>query len=102
MAKFAVIKTGGKQYLVKESDELVVDKLALEVGKTAALETLAIFKDDGDIKLGDPLLKFTTEVEILENIKGDKVRIARFKSKVRYRKVRGFRQHLSKIKILKI
>lgn len=103
MAKFAVVKTGGKQYLVQENDELIVDRLALGSRKTVELETLAIFEDEGEkIQLGTPLIKTKTEVEIIENIKGDKIRISRFKSKVRYRKVKGFRQHVSKIKILKI
>lgn len=103
MAKLAVVKTGGKQYLVKENDEIFVDKLALEKGKKLELETLAIIdSENGAVTLGKPLLKEKTKAEVLDTVQGDKVRVARFKAKVRYRKTRGFRAQLSKVKILKI
>lgn len=103
MAKLAVVKTGGKQYLVKENDEIVVDKLALEKGKKLELETLAIIDSEkGVVTLGKPFLKEKIKAEVLDNMQGDKVRVARFKAKVRYRKTKGFRAQLSKVKILKI
>ena len=103
MAKLAVVKTGGKQYLVKENDEIIVDKLTFEKGKKLELETLAIIDGDaGSVVLGKPYLKERIKAEVLDNIQGDKVRVTRFKSKVRYRKTKGFRAQLSKVKILKI
>lgn len=103
MAKLAVVKTGGKQYLVKENDEIIVDKLTFEKGKKLELETLAIIDGDrGSVVLGKPYLKERIKAEVLDNIQGDKIRVTRFKSKVRYRKTKGFRAQLSKVKILKI
>ncbi len=103
MSKIAVIKTGGKQYLVKEGDVLYVEKLPVEKGKKVSFETLAIY-DEGSKKaeIGKPILKTRVEAEVLEQVKGDKVRVARFKAKVRYRKVKGHRQFLSKVRITKI
>ena len=102
MSKLAVIKTGGKQYLVKENDEIIVEKINGD-SKKLELETLArIDTDKNLVDLGTPSLKELTKAELLENVKGDKLRIARFKAKVRYRKVKGFRAQLSKIKIIKI
>lgn len=102
MSKLAVVKAGGKQYLVKENDEIFVEKVNGDK-KKLELETLArIDVDKNLIDLGNPVLKGTTKAELVENVKGDKIRIARFKAKVRYRKVKGFRAQLSKIKILKI
>ncbi len=102
MSKLAVIKTGGKQYLVKESDEIIVEKVSGD-NKKLELETLAkIDTEKGTIDLGTPSLKEATKAELLESVKGDKIRVARFKAKVRYRKVKGFRAQLSKIKIVKI
>lgn len=101
MAKFAIVKTGGKQYLVKENTEIMVDRLSAD--KNIELETLALFEDDSKkIEVGTPHLKTKVKAQVIENLKGDKIRVARFKSKVRYRKVRGFRAHLSRIKILSI
>lgn len=100
--KFAVIRTGGKQYLIKENDELFVDRLPYEEKKAVELETLATFTDEKDLVLGMPVLAKKTKAVILQNLKGDKIRVAKFKAKVRYRRVRGFRPQLSKIKIEQI
>lgn len=103
MSKFAVVKSGGKQYLVEKDDELLVDHLGSEKNKTVALETLALFDTEKNtVQIGEPFLKNKTEVKILEHLKGKKIRVSRFKAKVRYRKVKGFRPQLSKIQILKI
>lgn len=103
MTKFAVVKTGGKQYLVKEKDEIIVDKIEQDAKKTVGLIKLAEFDDkEEDVKLGDPILKDKVDAQVVEQLKGDKIRVAKFKSKVRYRRVRGFRARLTKIKITKI
>lgn len=103
MTLYAVIKTGGKQYLVKEGTELYVDNLNLEKNKDFHLETLAIFDEEAkSFDLGKPLLDKKVEAKVLDNLKADKIRVAKFKAKVRYRRVRGYRHQLSKIKITKI
>ena len=101
--KLAVIKTGGKQYLVKKNDELFVDRLPLKKGDKVKLDTLAVIENEKeDVNLGTPILENKTEAELLDHIKADKIRVAKFKAKVRYRRVRGYRHSLSKIKITKI
>lgn len=102
MAKLAVIKTGGKQYLVRENEEIYVDKIVGDK-KEIDLETLAIFDDASDaMELGTPAVKSMTKAQVIENVKGDKIRIAKFKAKVRYRKVTGFRSELTRLKIVSI
>ena len=103
MAKFAVVKTGGKQYLVKENDDIIVDKVLTEEKKDLELETLATFDSEGtDLALGTPLLKSKVKATVVGHMKGDKIRVAKFKAKVRFRRVTGFRPHLSKLKIVSI
>ncbi len=103
MAKRAVIKAAGKQYVVKENDEIVVDRLNGNADQEIELEALASFDDtDGSFEAGTPSLKKTVKAKILESGKGEKIRVARFKSKVRYRRVTGFRPQLTRIKILQI
>lgn len=102
MVRYAVIKTGGKQYLVKEKDEFYVDRFEGKEKDKIDLDTLMIFDDNQELELGTPILKEKVKAEIVEHVKGDKIRVARFKSKVRYRKVKGFRPYLTKIKIIKI
>ncbi len=102
MQKRAVIRTGGKQYLVKENDVITVDKLTVPEKKKVEIDTLAIFDEENVFELGRPTLGAKTEAEVLSHLKGDKIRVARFKAKVRYRKVKGFRSQLTQLKITKI
>ena len=103
MVIYAVVKTGGKQYLIKEGMTVTVDQLNLEKGKKTQLEVLLKFDEEGKaFELGQPLLKEEVSAEVIDNVKGEKIRIAKFKAKSRYRKVRGFRARLTKLKIIKI
>lgn len=103
MVTFAVVKTGGKQYLVKEGLEITVDRLQAKEKEKVGLETLMTFDEEGNnVELGYPLLTKKVQAEVVSNTKGDKLRVARFKAKVRYRKVRGFRPFLTTLKIIKI
>lgn len=103
MSKYAVVKTGGKQYLVKENDELIVDHLDQKEKDLIELPVLAVFDDaTAEVELGAPEMGKKAKATVIVQLKGDKVRIAKFKAKSRYRKVKGFRAQLTKIKIGKI
>jgi len=103
MVKYAVVKTGGKQYLVHEGMEITVDLMDAEKSKKVELESLLKFDDEGKtFDLGTPLLKDKVTAEVVDHVLGEKIRIARFKAKSRERKVRGFRAKLTKLKIIKI
>ena len=97
----AVIKTGGKQYLVEEGDVISVEKLEIEAGKTLQLETL--MKADGDkLELGTPALSGMVSAEVVEHGRGKKIEIVKYKAKSRYTRRTGHRQAFTKIKITKI
>ncbi len=100
MQTHAVVQIGGKQYLVKEGDEVVVQNIGREPKETLDFPILMTFNDSNEVEVGAPELKKTAKGEVIENMKGDKIRVAKFKSKVRYRRVVGFRPQLSKIKIV--
>jgi len=103
MVMYRVVKTGGKQYLVKDGMEITVDLIESEKGKKVELETLLKFDDEGKtFELGAPFLKDKVTAEVVDNVLGEKIRIARFKAKSRERKVRGFRSKLTKLKIIKV
>ncbi len=102
MTKIAVIKTGGKQYLAKEKDVLVVDRLNFEKDANVELDLVAVFDPEGDVELGTPLLPKKSTAKIIEHVAGDKIRIGRFKAKARYRKVTGFRPKYTKIEIVSV
>jgi large subunit ribosomal protein L21 len=103
MAKIAVIKTGGKQYKVKEGDTLKVEKLLGESGDKLKFDTLMIAETDGSsMDLGGPSLGEKVEGEIVSQGKGKKVLVVKYKSKTRYKKTTGHRQDFSQVKINKI
>jgi large subunit ribosomal protein L21 len=100
---YAVVQTGGKQYIVKPGDVIVVDKIDASVASRVSLTKLAAFTHDGShVELGSPQLGQGVQAEVLEHGKGDKVRVAKFKAKVRYRRVKGFRHCLTKLKIIQV
>jgi large subunit ribosomal protein L21 len=100
MSLYVVVQTGGKQYIVKEDDVLVVDRLEGKENDKIEIEKLAQFDSEkGTVELGTPKLG-KVNAQILSHIKGDKIRVAKFKAKVRYRKAKGFRAQLTKLKIL--
>lgn len=99
---YAVIRTGGKQYMVKEGDTLKIEKLVADVGADLNLEVLFIGDDKG-VKVGAPLVAGAkVTAKLLEHGRGKKIRIVKYKPKSRYRKVAGHRQPFTKIQISKI
>lgn len=101
MSKIAVIKTGGKQYKVKEGDVIKVEKLEAANGQKVKLDTLLIALGD-KLELGQPSLGEKVEAEVLETAKGKKVTVVKYKNKTRYKKTVGHRQQFTALKILKI
>lgn len=101
---FAVISTGGKQYIVREGDSLTVEKLDLEVGKSVEFVPLLVSDDEGaNVKVGTPTVAgATVTATVTEQGKGEKIDIIKFKRKVRYRRHTGHRQPFTKVKIEKI
>ena len=100
---FAVIKTGGKQYLVKEGDVLTVEKLDIEAGQPVTFEVLLLSDEEGkDMKVGAPILSAKATGEIVEHGRAKKISVVKYKPKVRYAKRRGHRQPFTKVKITKL
>jgi large subunit ribosomal protein L21 len=101
--KIAIIKTGGKQYKVKEGQTIKVEKLTAEAGQTVKFETLLVADSEGqDLELGTPSLGEKVSGEVIETAKDDKVTVVKYKSKIRYKKTVGHRQLLTAVKITAI
>jgi large subunit ribosomal protein L21 len=98
----AVVKIGGKQFVVTEKETLLVDLLQ-EGTKELALDALLVI--DGDkITVGTPVVKGVkvTAKVVDDLVKGDKIRIIRYKAKKRVHKETGHRQKYSKVEIVSI
>ena len=98
----AVVRVGGKQYVVAEKESLLVDRLP-DGTKELSLEPLMVF-DGKDAQIGAPAVKgLTIKATVTEpEVKGEKIRVIRFKSKKRVHKETGHRQKYSRITIGKI
>jgi len=101
---FAVIKTGGKQYLVSPKDKIKIEKLEAEEGKEVVFdEVLLLAKDEENIKIGTPFIKGAkVKAKVLKQDKAKKVIIFKYKAKKRYQKKKGHRQPYTEVEITKI
>lgn len=103
MSKYAIIQLQGKQYQVQEGDEFLVDQLDKEAGDKFEITDVLLVVNDTDRKIGQPLVEGAkVSCELVSNQRGEKIRVAKYKSKSRYRKVHGHRQYQSTVKVLKI
>ncbi|MBI2426368.1 MAG: 50S ribosomal protein L21 [Candidatus Kerfeldbacteria bacterium] len=101
----AIIQTGGKQYVVRENQTIVVEKLPTQEGETVEFaNVLLVSSEDGKTaKVGTPTVtgaKVTGTV--LSQFKDKKINVVKFKSKVRYRRNVGHRQHKTRVQITTI
>ena len=95
---YAIIATGGKQYKVSEGDTIKVEKLDVEAGDTVKFdEVLAIGGDK--LLVGDDVKSASVSATVVENGKGKKVIVYRYKRKSGYHKKNGHRQAYTKVKI---
>ena len=101
---FAVVKTGGKQYKVKENDIILVEKLENKKGDSINLnQILLLSNDQKKIQIGTPLLKWVlVKAKILEQKKQKKILVFKKKRRKNYKKKTGHRQNITVLKILKI
>lgn len=104
MSEIAVIRTGGKQYKVQEGQTLNVEKLNdAKEGDKVNLDTLLVFSSEGDkVDVGQPSLGEKTQAEVVEHGRGEKVKVIKFKNKIRYRREIGHKQPFTKLKIVSI
>lgn len=99
----AVIKTGGKQYIVSKGDEIKIEKIKGKKGDKIEFTDVLLVEKNKKTELGTPKIKGAKVIgQILEQGKEDKVIIFKYKSKKRYKKKTGHRQPYTKVKITEI
>jgi large subunit ribosomal protein L21 len=97
---YAVVITGGKQYRVEAGTELTIERLAADTGSSVTFDRV-LFVGDGDtVTVGTPTVDgATVSATVLGEALGPKLRIFKFKQKVKYRRTTGHRQHLTRVRI---
>ncbi len=97
---YAVVTTGGKQYRVEAGSELVIERLAEEAGTSVTFDRVLLIGDGEAVTIGTPTVDgASVSGTVLREELGPKLIIFKFKQKATYRRTRGHRQHLVRVRI---
>ena len=97
---YAVFKTGGKQYRASTGDVIKVEKIEAEKGATVELEQVLMVGEGEDVKIGTPFLEGgKVTATVVDQGRGDKIRVIKFKRRKNYRRQMGHRQYFTQIEI---
>ncbi|GAC1325941.1 MAG: 50S ribosomal protein L21 [Chloroflexota bacterium] len=101
---YAIVETGGKQYRVQPGDTVAVERVTGEPGETLDLGRVLLVGGSSDApRVGAPAVDGAiVRAEVVEHIRGEKIIVFRYKSKVRYRRKTGHRQSLTRLRITDI
>src|SRR5690348_5025712 len=100
---FAIIKTGGKQYRVGPGDQIVVERIAGEVGAEIALEQVLAISDGDGSAIGQPLVpNASVRARIVQQPRGTKIIVFKKKRRKNYRRKHGHRQELTVLRVQEI
>lgn len=99
----AIIKTGGKQYLVSPGDKIKIEKIEVKEGKEITFKEVLLLEKQRKLEIGTPLVKGAKVIgKILKHGKGKKVIVFKYKPKTRYKVKKGHRQPFTEVEITKI
>ena len=101
---FAVIETGGKQYLVYPQSRIKIEKLPAQEGQEVVFDkVLLVVTENQEVKIGRPYVEGTKVLgKVLRQYRDKKIRIFKYKPKVRYRRRKGHRQNLTEVEIVRL
>ena len=101
--KYAIVESGGKQYKAVEGETIEVDRLPLEIGSSVELDQVLLVASDGNVSVGTPVVKgVMVKATVADQVKGRKVLVYKYKTRVRYRRKKGHRQHYTRLQINEI
>jgi large subunit ribosomal protein L21 len=98
----AIIRTGGKQYKIKEGDKVKIEKIAGKEGDSVKFSDILFLGDEKSVQIGTPTVKGTVEGKILSQGKDKKVWGIKHKAKKRYKVKFGHRQDVTEVEIVKV
>jgi large subunit ribosomal protein L21 len=98
---YAIVKTGGKQYRVEQGQSLIVERLAVEEGASVALQPI-LYRSEETVFDKAGLEKVQVTAKVLAHVRGEKLRVFKFKPKRGYKRRTGHRQELTRIEVTDI
>ena len=97
---YAIVRTGGKQYRVREGDRIAVERLDAAEGDDVTLDEVLLVGNDDATTVGSPLVEgASVSARVDEQFRDKKVRLFKYKNKTRQRTHRGHRQHRTRLLI---
>lgn len=100
---YAIIQTGGKQYRVQPGDTIEVEWLHAEPGSQVELDRVMMVGEGDDVAVGRPFVEGArVQAEVVDEGRGRKIIVFKFKNKTRYRRKNGHRQHFTRLTIQNI
>ncbi len=101
--KYAILDSGGKQYIAREGETIEVDRLPLEIGKPVEFKDILLIAENGNIAVGTPTVKgASVKGRVLDQVKAAKIIVFKYVPKQRYRRKQGHRQRYTRVEIEKI
>jgi large subunit ribosomal protein L21 len=102
---FAVVEIGGRQYKVSPNEKIEVEKLDAEAGKKLQFDRILLISEENgsNTRIGQPYVDgASVEAKVIEQFKGEKVIVHKFRAKKRYAKTQGHRQNYTRLEITEI
>jgi large subunit ribosomal protein L21 len=98
--KYAIVEDGGKQYKAVEGGTIDVDHFPAEIGDELDLERVLLYSDGENVTIGKPLIEgASVQATVLDQVKGPKIVVFKYKPKQRYRVKTGHRQKYTRLQI---
>ncbi len=97
---YAIIESGGRQYRAEEGHTFSVEKLPYEVGDKVELSNVLLIADGDSVHVGQPTVDgATVKATVVEQYRGKKILVWKYRAKLRYRRRRGHRQDYTRLRI---
>ena len=103
LATYAIVRTGNKQYRVQAGDSIRVESLPAYAGEIVDMDDVLMVSTDGDVRVGAPVVVGArVRAQVTSRGRGRKIRVFKYKPKVRYRRMKGHRQAYTDLRIIDI
>ncbi|HEX6385609.1 MAG TPA: 50S ribosomal protein L21 [Anaerolineae bacterium] len=97
---YAIIESGGRQYRAEEGQSFSVEKLPYEVGEQIELDKVLLLSNGDEVKVGQPTVAgVTVKATVVEQYRGNKIFVWKYKPKKRYRRRQGHRQYYTRLRV---
>lgn len=97
---YAIVETGGRQYRAEVGQTIQTERLPYQVGESINLDKVLLVADEESIQIGTPVVPdAVVRATVVDQFKGKKIRILKYKPRIRYRVRQGHRQHYTRLRI---